>query len=121
MNIVELTKMLGVKHLEGEAAQFLLEKVNDAIEDQQESRKEFAEAIRNLSDERLKEFIPDVYQKDIYSIDYALLKEKGIKLLSKNYFNEFLINFIVLIDFLMQKYYNLIKRLNRRTLWTNSI
>ena len=82
MNIVELTKMLGVKHLEGEVAQFLLEKVNDVIEDQQESRREFAEAIRNLSDERLKEFIPDVYQKDIYSIDYALLKEKGIKLIS---------------------------------------
>lgn len=41
------------------------------------------EELKGLSDEELKiRYIPDVYQKDIYQIDYDLLKAKGIKVIS---------------------------------------
>ena len=35
-----------------------------------------------MNEDRLKVYIPDVYQYDIMGIDYKLLKAKGIKLLS---------------------------------------
>jgi len=35
-----------------------------------------------MSEDELRIFVPDVYQKDIYDISYERLKEKGIKLLS---------------------------------------
>ena len=35
-----------------------------------------------LSDEQLRLYIPDVYQKDIYQIDYQRLWDQGIRLIS---------------------------------------
>jgi len=38
---------------------------------------------KNMTDEYLKEtYVPDIYQKSIYNIDYSKLKESGIKLIS---------------------------------------
>ena len=39
--------------------------------------------FKNMTDEYLKKcYVPDVYQKDIYSIDYQQLKNAGVKLIT---------------------------------------
>ena len=35
-----------------------------------------------MTDDFLKNFVPDVYQEDIYAIDYTKLREKGIELIT---------------------------------------
>jgi len=42
----------------------------------------FMEDLEHATDNFLKSFIPDVYQENIYAIDYGKLKEKGIKLIT---------------------------------------
>lgn len=37
--------------------------------------------LEHAQDDDLEDYIPDVYQENIYAIDYKRLKEKGIKLL----------------------------------------
>jgi len=44
--------------------------------------KKFKEHWENASDEELRIFIPNVYQKNIYKIDYMKLWERGIRLLT---------------------------------------
>lgn len=44
--------------------------------------KKFKEHWENASDEELRIFIPNVYQKNIYRIDYLKLWERGIRLLT---------------------------------------
>lgn len=51
-------------------------------EDEQTSLDEFKQELLEMSEDELRLFVPDVYQKDIYHISYEMLKEKGIKLLS---------------------------------------
>ena len=38
--------------------------------------------MERFSDDELMVYVPDVYQEDIYQINYARLKENGIKLIS---------------------------------------
>ena len=47
-----------------------------------ESVEEFEKDLFDISEDELRLFVPDVYQKSIYKIDYDKLKENGIKLLS---------------------------------------
>lgn len=61
---------------------FFAKLTNEKIKDTR-SKEEFKAQLKVLSDEELTSaFVPDVYQKDIYHIDYGRLKEKGIKLIS---------------------------------------
>lgn len=48
----------------------------------QQSQVQAAQKLAALSDEQLRRFIPDVYQEDIYQIDYQRLWDRGIRLLS---------------------------------------
>lgn len=66
-----------------DAAKYLLEKGKAMLQDEKADRGAFEENIDGLSDEELRmTFVPNVYQKDIYKIDYARLKANGIKLIS---------------------------------------
>lgn len=65
-----------------EAARYLREKANTMLLDEKSDRVEFQRSLEHLSDDELMSYVPDVYQEDIYRIDYARLKENGIKLLS---------------------------------------
>lgn len=69
----------------------LLEEVEDFLRvwikskqaEQRADREEYKEKLDEMSPAELEAtFIPKVYQKDIYSIDYGRLKEKGIDLIS---------------------------------------
>lgn len=43
---------------------------------------DFKDGIEQLSDEDMKVFVPDVYQKDIYLIDYDRLWKSGVRLVT---------------------------------------
>lgn len=79
---LELAKALGIKKIASGAAEHLLEAAIKKIEDEKTDRDVFQKELAGYSDEELKLYIPDVYQKDIYKIDYSKLKENGIKLIS---------------------------------------
>lgn len=38
--------------------------------------------LKNVPDKNLRKYIPDVYQENIYAIDYEKLKENGIELIT---------------------------------------
>ncbi len=78
----ELIKSLGYKSIPAEAAKYLLKKAKEKIEDEKADREAFEKELDAASDEELKLYIPSVYQKSIYKIDYDKLKENGIKLIS---------------------------------------
>lgn len=78
----ELLKLFGIKKIAGTAASFLLDKASKKIEDEKTDREVFEKNIHNCSDEDMKIYIPDVYQKDIYKIDYLKLWDNGIRLIS---------------------------------------
>lgn len=50
--------------------------------DEQSSLEEFKLELKNMPEDELRLFIPNVFQKDIYKIDYERLWNEGIKLLS---------------------------------------
>lgn len=61
---------------------FFAKMTNEKLKDTR-SKKELKAQLKALSDEELASaFVPDVYQKDIYHIDYKRLRENGIKLIS---------------------------------------
>lgn len=61
---------------------FFAKLTNEKLKDTR-SKEELKAKLKALSDEELASaFVPDVYQKDIYHIDYGRLKEKNIKLIS---------------------------------------
>ncbi len=70
------------KHLSEEAVNFIAKRAGAALEDEKMDRDEFWKELSNMTEDELRVFVPDVYQKNIYRINYAKLKEKGIKLLS---------------------------------------
>lgn len=78
----ELAKVLGFKNLPAEAAMYLVKLANSKIEDEKDDREAFEKELDAMSDKELKLYIPSVYQKNIYKIDYDKLKEAGIKLIS---------------------------------------
>ena len=47
-----------------------------------QSQAERSQKLAVLSDAQLRLYIPDVYQKDIYQIDYQRLWNQGIRLIS---------------------------------------
>lgn len=62
---------------------FKMKKVKSIIvQKKKQSREAFRRTLENLTDDELMEYVPDVYQKNIYRIDYGRLKENGIKLIS---------------------------------------
>lgn len=79
-----LAKALGVdvNKLPEEVWELLLGQANKMLEDEKTDRDVFKSELESYSDEELKAFVPDVYQKSIYKIDYGKLKERGIKLIS---------------------------------------
>lgn len=64
------------------AAKYLYDKANTMLLDEGSDREAFQETLEHFSDDELLTYVPDVYQEDIYRIDYAKLKEHGIKLIS---------------------------------------
>lgn len=61
---------------------FVLDRINKIIQEEQSDREAFAVELEGFSADDLRVFVPDVYQKNIYKIDYGRLKEHGIKLIS---------------------------------------
>ena len=83
MDLAEkLAKVLKVANLPEEAVLFLAEKGCALVEDEKAERRAFAEELERMSDDELRRFVPDVYQKNIYKIDYRRFKERGIRLIS---------------------------------------
>ena len=69
---------LGMNELPKEMSDYL----NRMLLEEQEDREAFAAELEGFSEADLMAFVPDVYQKSIYKIDYGKLKEKGIVLIS---------------------------------------
>ncbi len=78
----EINKYFNIGKYKSKYSNQVLEIIRKKFEDENDERCEFQERIRNSSDEDLKLYIPDVYQKSIYNIDYGKLKKSGIKLIS---------------------------------------
>lgn len=60
----------------------MIDYLNRMLLEEQADREAFAAELEGFSEADLIAFVPDVYQKSIYKIDYRKLKEKGIKLIS---------------------------------------
>lgn len=80
--VLNIAKALGRAGLPGKAAQYIYDKVSAMTLDERSDRESFQAALEHYSDDELMTYVPDVYQEDIYRIDYARLKENGIKLIS---------------------------------------
>ena len=51
--------------------------------DEENNEESFKKMLKRMSEDELRRaYVPDVYQKDIYDIDYKKLWDKGIRLLS---------------------------------------
>lgn len=83
-NDADIAQNLGidVDKLPAEARGFLIDVANRNLQEELSDREAFATELDGFSDDDLMAFVPDVYQKNIYKIDYRRLKEKGIKLIS---------------------------------------
>lgn len=64
------------------AIKYIFDKANVILLDERSDRESFQTALEHYPDDELMIYVPDVYQEDIYRIDYARLKENGIKLIS---------------------------------------
>ena len=64
------------------AAKYVYDKASAMLLDERSDRESFQAALEHYSDDELMVYVPDVYQEDIYRIDYARLKENGVKLIS---------------------------------------
>ena len=94
MNVIKqaqklLLLMIGVKPAKivanalGASVDYLTDQIVSMYKDAQEDRDILKEKLRTMSDEELRQtYIPDVFQKNIYKIDYDKLKDRGIKLIS---------------------------------------
>ena len=61
----------------------LAKKAREKLEDTWHTEDDFRKKLGQMPDDELSAaYIPDVYQKDIYRIDYEILKARGIKLIS---------------------------------------
>ena len=56
--------------------------IKTKMDEETEKLKEFQASLENMTDDELKIYIPDVYQKDILHIDYEGLWDHGIRLIS---------------------------------------
>lgn len=81
--VIRLCEAVGLEKPAEDVIVFLMEKLDAKIKDELENREAFAKNLIEMSDEELTaKYVPTVYQKDIYDIDYTKLKENGITLLS---------------------------------------
>lgn len=78
----DIAKTIGVKVLPTAAASYLVKRVEDKIDEEKSDRSELTERLCQMSNEELMVYVPDVYQKNIYDIDYTSLQDAGIKLVS---------------------------------------
>lgn len=60
----------------------LAERETEKWREEQSESDSFKKTLDCMSEDDLRLYVPDVYQKDIYAIDYEKLKNSGIKLLS---------------------------------------
>lgn len=65
-----------------ELVNYLNEKAERKFREESHDREILKRQLKENTDEEMMVYVPDVYQEDIYSIDYKLLKEKGIKLVT---------------------------------------
>lgn len=78
--MLDVAEDLGLKE---KAAAYLSKKAEAILQDEKADREALVEELDHMSDDYLRTtFVPDVYQKDIYQIDYERLKANGIKLIS---------------------------------------
>ena len=80
--VIKVAQALWSKGLSEKAAKFVQDKANAMLLDEKSDRAAFQDALEHYTDDELMVYVPDVYQEDIYQIDYERLKEKGIKLIS---------------------------------------
>lgn len=73
---------LNAQEIPEEVVDFFHELERDALENQELDKKEYKKVLDSMSMPEMSVFIPNVYQKKIEDIDYAKLKEKGIRLIS---------------------------------------
>ena len=73
---------VNAQEIPDEVVDFFHEIERDALENQELDKKEYKKVLDTMSMSELSVFIPDVYQNKIEDIDYAKLKEKGIRLIS---------------------------------------
>lgn len=79
---IKVAQALWSKGLSEKAAKFVQDKANAMLLDEKSDRAAFQDALEHYTDDELMVYVPDVYQEDIYQIDYERLKENGIKLIS---------------------------------------
>ena len=79
--VIKVAQALWSKGLSEKAAKFVQDKANAMLLDEKSDRAAFQDALEHYTDDELMVYVPDVYQEDIYRIDYARLKENGIKTL----------------------------------------
>lgn len=79
--MLELAKDSGFDPLK-DGGEFLIEKVTASVEDEQTDREGFAIRLAAQTRQELEIYVPTVYQKNIYKIDYKKLWDSGIRLLS---------------------------------------
>lgn len=63
-------------------AAYLHEKAERKFREESKDRDLLKDFLKTATDEELMVYVPDVFQKSIYNINYELLKENGIKLLT---------------------------------------
>ena len=80
--VIKVAQALWSKGLSEKAAKFVQDKANAMLLDEKSDRAAFQDELEHYTDDELMVYVPDVYQEDIYQIDYERLKEKGIKLIS---------------------------------------
>lgn len=73
---------IDVKEVSEETVKIIAKKACAILEDEKMDREEFWKELSNMTEDELRMFVPDVYQKDIFKINYMKLRQKGIKLLS---------------------------------------
>ena len=85
INIEEFNKEFNLDSIESENekyAAYLHEKAEQIFREQSKDRDALKKMLKTATDEEMMVYIPDVYQNSIYDINYMMLKEKGIKVLT---------------------------------------
>lgn len=88
----EFEKELGLENISQEDEEYVAElhelsekrfrEDNEDREEDNESREKVEAWLKTASNKELMVYVPDIYQHDIYSIDYERLKDNGIKLIT---------------------------------------
>lgn len=82
LNTKFIIKMARLANKSKDLIEPVIDQIQHSYQEEADNREEFKAYVENMTDEELQTFIPSVYQKDIYQIDYQKLKEHGIKLIS---------------------------------------